>query len=120
MLYKKCIEQVVFFVLLSLIGISPSYAYERFGADQHLSNIALEKYDREKSIHVPMRDGIDLAADIIFPKGAIKNLSVFPDNLGIGEVSSYGSALVVATPKLVVETTRGAALKGRSSTNRTV
>jgi len=76
MLYKNFSKQAFLFFFLLLVGVPPSYAYERFGIDQRLSNIELEKYDRENNIQIPMRDGIGLSSDIIFPAGERQNLPV--------------------------------------------
>lgn len=46
------------------------------GVDPRLAKIELEQFDREEKILVPMRDGVNLSADVIFPKGERKSLPV--------------------------------------------
>lgn len=70
--------QIYILVLFSLIMATlESHGQSlQYGVDPRVAKIELEKFDREEKVLVPMRDGINLSADIFFPKGERKNRPV--------------------------------------------
>ncbi|ARN73824.1 hypothetical protein BST96_06675 [Oceanicoccus sagamiensis] len=46
----------------------------KYGADPRVAKIEIEQFDKEEKVYIPMRDGINLSADIFFPKSERKNL----------------------------------------------